>query len=480
MLASGATLAGIGLSSLRTFADDKTAPPKTLKFLFFDFRAFDLVEGFQRKLIQPVKFAANPLLVCDRPWEFGNITLYGSVVKRADGPFQLWYSVIKPPFNMMLAYAESDDGLQWRKPEFDTYLHDGKKTNIVFADNPHGPSIMYDALETREDWKYKMICGAAPEGHIRIYRSADGIKWTSAAPAPVIAVNPDCPMSLLRRVDGSYAAHHRVKGGGRRIGRSESRDFITWTGQKIVLEPDPEDPPRTQFYGMGATAYGDMEIGTLWNYHTDADLAGPGTMNGMYDAELTFSRNGSAWHRALRGQPFIPNGNAQAWDCGNLQCASAPLFLKDEMRFYYAASNLRHGVKWELQPGKFGVGMATTKPDRLIALSAGKDPAQLISTRFPLASTDMKINAAIANEGSVRVEILDAKGIPIPGFGLDQCVPLTGDSLAHTVEWRDKPDRSVLANKTLRFKLIASNADLYAVYFSNGVDGQRYDDFRSP
>jgi len=35
---------------------------------------------------------------------------------------------------------------------------------------------------------------------------------------PIVANNPDCPMALLRRPDGTYAAHHRTKGGGRRIG----------------------------------------------------------------------------------------------------------------------------------------------------------------------------------------------------------------------------------------------------------------------
>ena len=92
-------------------------------------------------------------------------------------------------------------------------------------------------------------------------------------------------MSLHRRHAGTYVPHHRVakdldRGFIRRIGRSESSDFLNWHGWRVVLEPGPGDPAQFQMYGMGVTMYGDYEIGTLYAYHTDLEDTSPNKMRG--------------------------------------------------------------------------------------------------------------------------------------------------------------------------------------------------------
>ena len=102
-----------------------------IKFLFLDYRELETVEGFARELQQPTKHEGNPLFVADAPWEHGNMQLYGSVLKVPGKPFQMWYSTIEPPWRIRLAYAESDDGLVWRRPKLDIHEFHGLKTNIV-------------------------------------------------------------------------------------------------------------------------------------------------------------------------------------------------------------------------------------------------------------------------------------------------------------------------------------------------------------
>lgn len=450
-----------------------------IKFLFFDYRDYELVEGFERQLESPQKYQDNPLLEADRPWEHGNITLYGSVLKVSDRPFQLWYSVIEPPWHMMLAYAESDDGLDWRKPDLDVYLHEGSRTNIVFAGHPHGATVIYDEADPRPDSRYKMLCGAAPTGHVCAYHSEDGIHWLPVQPEPVIGNDPDCPMSLLRRPEGTYVAHHRVPRGGRRIGRSESDDFTNWHGGRIVLEPGPDDPAQLQMYGMGATMYGDYEIGTLWAYHTDLEDRGPGKMCGYQEAELTYARSGVAWHRARPGQAFIPHGGEGAWDCGNLQCASAPVFLENEIRYYFAASNVRHSVHWELEPGRFGIGMAALKPDRFVALVVDDEPATIYTRRFTSHATEARVNAHVADGGEVRLALLDGDCNPLPGFEMSNCVPITGDSLGHRVRWQGEPQLSEIGDRPIRWQLQATRAHVYSVWLPEPDEDSGYCRFRS-
>lgn len=159
------------------------------------------------------------------------MTTYGSVVRRPDGLFQLWYTTFNPKKKLTLAYAESRDGIGWERPGFETVKHRGKKTNIVFDQEAHGAAVIYDAADARPGWRYKMLTGAAPSGRISAFRSADGIAWLPAAENPVIGSNPDCPISFCRLPDGRIVAFHRPGFSDRRVGRTETPRF--WANAAI-------------------------------------------------------------------------------------------------------------------------------------------------------------------------------------------------------------------------------------------------------
>ena len=245
------------------------------KLLFFDYRELEYVEGFARAVESPVKDAGAPLLRPELPWERGNMQMFGSVLRGADGRFRAWYEVVDAPWRVRLAYAESDDGLDWHKPELDVFRDGGQATNIVFDGEPLGSAVIEDREDPRPEYRFKMLTGAAPSGCLSAFHSADGMHWESARMfggrvQPVIATAPDCPIGFLRAPDGRFAAYHRMAGYGRRVFRSESWDFAHWSGEpQMVLEPDAGDPPQTQFYGLGACAYGPYEVGTLWIYATE-------------------------------------------------------------------------------------------------------------------------------------------------------------------------------------------------------------------
>lgn len=445
------------------------------KILFFDYREIETISGFRRVLEQPKKHPGNPLFIADQPWENGNMQLYGSVVKAPGRPFQLWYSVIHPPFTIYLAYAESKDGIAWTKPLLDIHEHEGRKTNIVFAQEPHGPAIIYDDADPREDWKYKMLCGASPSDAICAYRSPDGIHWTAVRPYPVIPSNPDCPMAFFREQNGRYVAFHRCAGYGRRVFRSESWDFLYWSGEpRMIMEPDAGDPTQIQFYGMGATTYGPYQIGTLWMFHTDPAEKKWGHSNGYQEAELTYAREGYCWHRAAQGTPFIPHGGPDAWDRGNLQCASQPVFLDDEIRYYYAGSTMLHQKSWELQPQTAGLGMASMKPDRFIALAAD-DEAELETGGFGIETPHLFLNARTEKDGWLKVELRAIDGSELQGFSADECVPVTGDGTALLVRWESGAAWPV--GQGVRIRIQARRAALYSIFSCPPEDTGKYREF---
>ena len=446
-----------------------------IKILFFDYRELERVNGFTRQLERPEKYSGNPLFYADSPWENGNMQLYGSVVKVPGKPFQLWYSVIHWPWKIYLAYAESKDGIIWRKPLFDIFKFNDEETNIIFTDNPHGPAVIYDPDDPQGI--YKMVVGADPSECICAFRSDDGIHWRPVRRFPVIGTNPDCPMGFLRAPNGRYAIYHRLSGYGRRVFRSESHDFVYWSGEPLmVLEPDADDPTQVQFYGMGSSAYGPYEIGTLWIFHTDAGEYGLGKMRGYQEAELTYARSGYAWHRAAHGTAFIPHGGEGDWDCGNLQCASAPVYTEDEIRYYYMGTDMFHQTHWELEPQRAGLGIASIKPDRFVALRAGDELAELLTCAFRLPSAEIYVNASTDEGGWLKVQMLNANARVIEGLTEEDCIPIEGDSLSHQVRWNSQAE--VPVDRAIRLRITGKKAAIYSIYVTDPGEKAVYYLFR--
>jgi len=387
------------------------------KLMFFDYRELEVVRGFARRLQQPTKWAGNPLFVADQPWENGNMQLYGSVVKAPEKPFQLWYSTVERPWCIRLAYAESKDGISWTRPQLDFFRHKGDQTNILMADDVHGTAVIHDMADPDPVCRYKLVSEMQSSACVKVMLSGDGMDWRELAREPQIPFEPDCPMAFFRACDGRYVALHRVRSWGRRICRSESFDLKHWSRQpRMIFEPGPGDLAQTQFYGMGVTTYGPYEIGTLWVFHTDEDEMGRGHMNGYQEAELAYSRSGYAWHRADQGTAFIPHGQPGCWDCGNLQCASQPVFLEDEIRYYYVGTDMRHQRQWELVPQTAGLGMAHLEPDRFVALEVGSTTGELLTVAFAPAGHRLFMNADTGKDGWVKVALLDAEGKNLEGL----------------------------------------------------------------
>ncbi len=452
-----------------------------IKFLFLDFRQIETIQGFARKLERPAKHPASPLMESYHPWGAHTMAFYGSVVCRPDdGLFQMWYTTGSPKGGAALCYAESRDGIDWNRPPLDVVLWRGRGTNIVFDQEPHGACVIYDTQEQRSGWKYKMLTGASPSARICAYRSGDGIHWERAAENPVIGTNPDCPMSFCRMADGRFVVFHRAGWADRRIGRSESWNFRNFSEAVIVMQPDQNDPPNTQFYGLGAAPYGQYLIGTLWIYHTDPADMDFYKMKGYQEPELVHSRGGHAWHRTAQGEPWIQvEKDPSRFDSGQIQPASAPVYLEDEVRFYYVGTRTRHGEHtWKgKEKLRAGVGFASCKPDRFVGVTA-KAEGRLLTRPFWTDAPRFCVNAAVRKGGVLRAEITDIAAKPIKGFTMADAVPFAGDSDQHVFSWKNNPDPSHLANRELRIRIQCRNATIYSIYSATEEQSRRYWDFR--
>ncbi len=459
-----------------------------IKWLFFDYRQFEAVEGFTRRLEPPRKHP-EPLLVSDQPWENNALGMYGSVVRRPDGGWQMWYTCGGwSADGLKVACAESADGVEWRRPELDVHEWEGRPTNVVIPDRVFGTAVIRDEREGRPDWRYKLICAPDPHHRISAFRSPDGVHWKPAAENPVIGTNPDCPMCLMRDAEGRYVAYHRPCWGDRRVARSESWDFVHWSEPKVVFEPDQDDPAQVQFYGMGSIPYGGYEIGTLWVYRTDRDDMCWSKGLGVLEAEFVHSRGGYAWHRTAQGKPWIAlEEDEDDFGSGQVHVATQPVLLEDEIRYYYAAGKTRHGEDRPVPggPPQWAIRMASCKPDRFVSVACG-DAGRILTRPFWVETAEFFVNADIAPGGGLRAEVMDQENPwaktarQVPGFTMEDSVPVTGDSCRHVLRWRGDPDHPALANREVRLRIEAKDAKVYSISAGSVEEAARYWDFRLP
>ncbi len=450
------------------------------KFLFLDYRYFEHVRGFSRQMIQPTDH--GPVMEAASGWEQQTLGLYGTVLRRPDGLFQMWYTAGRwgRQSKRRLGYAQSQDGIVWERPQLDVAEVDGEPTNVVFDASHVGCAVIHDQADPREDWRYKLIIAPAPMERICLYRSSDGIHWLPGAENPVIGTHPDGPIGFRRDRDGRYVLYHRPCWGDRRVGRSETWDLKNFSPTRVVLEPIPDDQTNVQFYGMGAMHYGEYEIGTLWVYRTDEQDLGWTKGLGVLEGEWVHGRGGYAWHRTAPGHPLIDRTpDPEQYGHGQYHWASSPVQLEDEIRLYYAASRCRHGEdNHERQTSGWAIGYASCKPDRFVGVSCQED-GEILTRPFWLEEAAFFVNASVQTGGSIRGEITEIAGQPIEPFTLDRCIRVTGDDWKIPLRWKDA-DMSVLAGREIRIRIKAENATLFAIAAGSAEEAGRYWEFDLP
>ena len=82
------------------------------------------------------------------------------------------------------------------------------------------------------------------------------------------------------------------------------------------------------------------------------------------------------------------------------------------------------------------------------------------------------LNFSTSAAGSIRLEIQDAQGNPLPGFALEESPLIWGDEIEHTVRWErthakatsDKP-LALISGKPVRLRFVMKDADLFSLRF---------------
>jgi hypothetical protein len=107
----------------------------------------------------------------------------------------------------------------------------------------------------------------------------------------------------------------------------------------------------------------------------------------------------------------------------------------------------------------------TYRVDGFVSAGAPAAGGELLSKPLVFDGKELAVNFATSGEGSLRVEIQDAGGGPVPGFTLADSAALSGDEIEQVVAWKQGPDVARLAGKEVRLRFVLKDADLYSFRF---------------
>ena len=107
----------------------------------------------------------------------------------------------------------------------------------------------------------------------------------------------------------------------------------------------------------------------------------------------------------------------------------------------------------------------TLRLDGFVSASAPMQGGELLTRVLRFEGSKLKLNFATSAAGTLKLEIQDAKGHPIPGYSLQEADETFGDEIDRTVSWNGSTDVSRLAGKPVRLRFTLQDADLYAFQF---------------
>ena len=107
----------------------------------------------------------------------------------------------------------------------------------------------------------------------------------------------------------------------------------------------------------------------------------------------------------------------------------------------------------------------TLRIDGFVSVSAPIDGGEMVTQPLIFEGSRLEINVSTSAAGSVRVEIQNDKGDPVPGFALGDCQEIFGDALDRVVTWKGGDGVGQLSGKAIRLRFVLKDADLYSMRF---------------
>lgn len=474
----------------------------------FDDHTIPFKRNLYLTMVPPEKYSGNPVIRRGPP---GSVDAYsadcvGSII-RDGGKYRMWYTACNNPgavgsrtTGYQVAYAESNDGIKWVKPNLGLTSFNGNKNNNLiglspFIDHrlsePNQVLVLYEPEEKDPYRRYKMVVYGryydatdidkkAPHATIYPYFSADGLNWKLAVPPPKGTVfdETEAPITAkqvfeiggLYKFDGIYYVVGQLVGpdsfmpngdpAGRMMAAHWSSDFINWSqdrafsfmryGYRSIRENFQEAHVPASVWNRGNVLLG---IYGLWQ---------GAAQRSEYRMNLGFlvSNNGIHFREPIHDYVFLEAGQRlEDWDRFGLVRCQAFENIGDKTYIYYGTWDLTNRtIDPSISAGSSNaIGLAIMPRDRFGYLSirhkgeGGLFTSVPFSLRSPSSNLYLNIDG-VGEDAYVMVELIDKSGMGIDGYSGKDSAEVRVSGLHTKVNFRAKNNAS-LPNLPFRMRV---------------------------
>ena len=425
--------------------------------------------GVERVLHSPTR--QSSALEPEHPWEVGGLSYL--IAFPDQGKFRGWYradpQLQDTDYNSITCYAESEDGVNWTKPNLGLIEFNGSKdNNIVWMEPGINLAPFKDANpDARPEEQYKAF--------IRVKRvmlalsSPDGLRWQMMREEPILTEYPFDTLNIpfwdtwrkeyvgyFRGVAGRGSSDFFT--GVRWIRRGTSKDFLNWTPLENV---DCGDTPWEHFYTNSCIQY-HRAPGTYlmfpsrfvhertpdpdWTYDT-----------GVSDIVFMSSRDGFNFDRSFMEAFIRPGTDFNNWHDRGIYFEVGILHTSDTEMTMYGMENAHLPTQ--------RIRRYTMRTDGFVSVNSGFRGGEFTTRPFTFSGSALELNYSTSAVGSFKVEIQDADGHALPGFGINDFPEKFGDEIDGKVSWNGGGDVSGLAGTPVRLRFVLKDADVYAFKF---------------
>lgn len=460
LLGGGLALPLVGRTE--TVRSERMAPqdagPSTL--LFFDDEPLFSRHGITRRLGLPHRLASYHETA-------GNCTWGRPAVFRADdGRWRMVYQAGVGKRNLgggVMLLAASDDGIDWQPFDTRGLIELPRRVadhQILPADAGNYCSVLDDPRAPASE-RYKLLATTERE-KTSIWHSPDLLHWR-CHPGRSWHPNPPDPPAFpfWNPVAGRAMITTRPEWPDRRVCLIETDDWREFTSPRLILNADADDRAMAQHYGLYVLPYEGYFIGMLWVFY--AGDASPRSAphryrGGKVETYLAYSLNGMHWQRCFHA-PLFRNGDAGAPDAGCLQISNLVPLPDGTIRAYGACSTSEHGI---CPPEDGHIVTYELRRDGFVGLEAEREPGMISTRALFWRGGEVSLNVSAAR-GAVRVQVIEARGRAIAGYGFEDCIPGETDELAWKPRWREGRTLDALRGRMLRLEIEVRDATLYAL-----------------
>lgn len=491
--------------------------------LFIDNRFMQNQKNIEFVIHKPQK--TNELNICAAGTSHVRIGGYSSVIYHK-GKYMIWYGENDYRNNgifICVRLAVSDDGVLWDLPDLGIAgEYEGRPNNVVLGYGAGGVSgglgdgtcmVFLDP----NDGMFRMTARHGLNKPLGLYSSDDGITWKMELETVlddgrfsdnkgVFHLDSQNVIFWDDRIS-KYVAYVRKNferhGQYRTIARGESSTldgFPAVSEMPVVLSTDAYDyqidtpegiQPVSDFYTNATIKYpwADDAYFMFPNIYFKYDTFLPEFESdkprnaGPIDIRFASSRDGISWDRHNR-KPFVGIGGKEDFDSYSLYMLNGLVPGKgNDMYMYYMGTELIHGWdrgdRYEERENRIlkATGYAPTnkisaisrlilRKDGFISASADYRGGSFTTPVFTFEGNSLSLNIDTGAAGMAKVGLLDAKGQPIPGFSMDECLTIhTCNSIDKKAVWKRGSDLSSIKGKDIRMNIELIDSDLYAFGF---------------